>query len=260
HSGGNEATQTLISFAHPTFTPSVGLPFTNEMYTVTLKVGGEIMGLHPDFYLSGYWSKQYIDKADKTISLPAYGYLNYQHSAGKRDILLDYNREKEIPYREKPALPNIAVPSYTYDVFSVTGEGTGGMFRAYRGDIGYVHDNFMRTRDRSGRVSLDIGFGSGSHAVVDLSLTRAFSESGTWVKENPLGPLVAFKPSDKLFEAAYFRNPGEKTVNSTSFYEAVGGDDVVAVDLFQPGNSSPTITTTTFLNRYRNKQFIDKVQ
>lgn len=248
-----------ISFAYPSFTPTISLPYTSTAYSYTAKVGWETKVVHPSVFVSGYVSRQGIEPGDRTLSLPAYGYLNYQNANGNGGALLDYNREKEIPYREKPAVPNIAVPSYTYDVFSMSGEGTGGMFRAYRGDIGYVHDHHMRTKDRSLSASLDIGLGDLVHSGVDLHLTRAFTESGPWVEQNPLAKTVAFRKSDKTFEASYFRNPGEKAINSKSFYNAIGGDDVVAVELYQPGNSGPVITTTHNLNRYRNKRFIDKL-
>ena len=133
------------------------MPFTSTQFSFTGKVGGQLMVAHPNFFISGYVSNQRILPKDTLLSLPTYGYLYYQDGAKNRSSLLDFNREKEIVYREKPAMPHIAVPIYTYDAFSITGEGTGGMFRAYRGDIGFVHDHFIRTKDESSRVSVDIG-------------------------------------------------------------------------------------------------------
>src|SRR6202008_1510999 len=104
---------------------------------------------------TGYISKQSIDAADSMLALPAYGYLHYTEGSGNKSALLDMNREKELMYRESPAMPHIAVPLYTYDAFSITGEGTGGMFRAYRGDIGFVFDPFIRTKSMSDRLSAD---------------------------------------------------------------------------------------------------------
>jgi hypothetical protein len=240
-----------ISFAYPTFTPTINLPYTSYSYTVTLKVGGETKVVHPSLYIGGYISKQYIADRDKTIYLPAFGYLNYQNGAKNPDGLLDYNREKEIPYREKPELPNIAIPSYTYDVFSMSGEGTGGSFRAYRSDIGYVYDHHMKSRNLSGGASVDLGGGDLVHAGVDLNFTYASTESGPWQSLNPLGRTIAFTNSDRNYEAVYFRNPGEMAINNRSFYDAIGGDDVVAPKLLQSGSSS-YITTTNFLTRYVN--------
>ncbi|PSL46715.1 PA14 domain-containing protein [Chitinophaga niastensis] len=239
-----------ISFAYPGYTPTISIPYTNEMTTVTLKIGGVITILHPSFFASGYVTRQFIADADKRLSLPAFGYLNYQSAANNLSALLDYNREKEVPYRESPAVPNIAVPSYSYDIFSISGEGTGGSFRAYRNDIGYVYDHEVTTRDQSRRFSGDVGFGEIVHGGVDINYTRAFTRSALWANQNPLAAIVAFRKSDKAFEASYFRNPGEKTINASSFYDALGGDNVVTPRLYQDGFSS-TITSTNRLTPYK---------
>ena len=239
-----------ISFASSSYTPTITLPYTSRQMTFTGKVGIEAWTLDPNFFLSGYISSNRIADADTTLSLPAYGYLNYQNAANNNGALLDFNREKDIPFHEKPIVPNIGVPAYTYDLFSITGEGTGGSFRAYRSDIGYVHDHQMSTKSESDAFTLDLGFGTYFHGGVDLNLNNASTTTGEWIENNALRNSIGFKNSDGIFEATYFRNPGEKGVNSKDFYDAVGGDDVVTVGLAQP--SSPTILATNNLKRYKN--------
>lgn len=248
-----------FSFAYPSYTPTITLPYSSTNVTVTLKAGFETKVVHPNFFISGYVSKQKIEKADQRRSMKPYGYLNYQDAAGNASALLDFNREKDIPYREKPEETHIAIPSYTYDLFSMSGEGTGGMFRAYRGDIGYVYDHYMRTKDKSDRYSADVGFGDLVHAGVDLNFTRAFTQTGPWQESNPLASLINFKKSDAAFEAAYFRNPGEKTVNSDEFYDAIGGDDLVSADIYQAGISSALTNSSRRLNRYKNGRLVSKI-
>ncbi|SFN33795.1 PA14 domain-containing protein [Chitinophaga sp. YR627] len=251
--GSSGAFDTEMSFAHPSFTPTITVPYTSSLISVTAKLGGLVKILDGNIFVSGYVSKQGIEPEDRQLAIPAFGYLNYQNADPSGGALLDFNREKDMPYREKPEVPNIAVPSYTYDVFSMSGEGTGGMFRAYRGDIGFVYDHRMRTKDRSGRLSADIAAGDLVHWGVDLNLNRSYTENGPWRSMNPLSSLLSFRKSDKQFEAAYFRNPGEKAVNTKAFYDNIGGDDVVAVELYQSSKSSPYITPTNILNRYVNK-------
>src|SRR5205085_2432023 len=122
------------------------------------------------------------------------------------------NREKELVYREKPAVPNIAVPIYTYDLFSITGEGNGGMFRSYRGDIGFIHDHFIRTKDNSGRLGVDLGLGDIVHAGVDLNINKSNTQNGPWLGNNTMADVLAFKKDSFNYEAAYFKNPGEKAI------------------------------------------------
>lgn len=258
-SGIGSSFGSYFSFAYPTYTPTVTQPYTSSNITVTLKAGFETKVVHPSFFISGYVSKQKIAEEDRTMYMPAYGYLNYQLGANNPGALLDFNREKEIPYRERPAITHIAVPSYTYDAFSMSGEGTGGMFRAYRSDIGFIYDHAMRSKDGSQRYSADVGFGDLVHGGVDLNFTRSYTQSGPWLEQNPLANVIKFKNTDSIFEAAYFRNPGDMSVNSKAFYKAVGGDDVVAADIYQAGTSSSVITTTHNLNRYRNGKLQEKM-
>lgn len=243
-----------INFFSPTYTPTITMPFTSTQYSFTGKIGGLATVVHPSFYISGYVSKQFIAPADTLSALPAYGYLHYQDGAANKSALLDFNREKELAYRESPPVPHIAVPMYTYDAFSITGEGTGGMFRAYRGDIGFVYDHFIRSKDNSDRASVDVGLGDMVHAGVDLNVSRAFTQNGPWMDQNSMRTAIAFRKDSGAFEAAYFRNPGEKTLNNQAYYNTLGGDDVVTVGLYQPGSSSSTMQATNNLVVYHNKQ------
>jgi hypothetical protein len=248
----------IISFASPGFTPSITIPYTSRQFSFTAKTGTLQKIFDANFFISGYMSTQFIAKEDTVFALPAYGYLNYQQANGNRNALLDFNLEKDIPYHEKPPVPHIAIPSYTYDAFSITGEGTGGMFRAYRGDMGFVHDHAMRTRDESDRASIDFGGGDIVHSGVDLNVNRAYTQNGPWLENNMMRKLLEFKKDSALFEASYFRNPGEKSVNSKRFYDYIGGDDVVAVSLFQPSKSSSFIQATNYLTRYRNRRAVGR--
>ncbi len=160
----NNLMNSNISFANQTFTPDINMPYTNHSYTITIKGGSELFGIDPNLFISGYLTRQFIDKDDRVKVIPAFGYLNFQDAESRPDVLLDFNREKDVDYREKPGMPHIGMPAYTYDVFTITGEGTGGTFRPYRTDIGYVHDNQMKTRDHSGRFSVDLGGGNLAHA------------------------------------------------------------------------------------------------
>lgn len=256
--GASSVFSSGFSFINPTYTPSIQIPYTNSALTFTVKVGSETKTFAQSLFVSGYVSKQKISDEDKKLSLPAYGYLNYQNAVNKPQALLDFNREKDIPYREKPALPTIAVPSYTYDAFTISGEGTGGMFRAYRSDIGYVSDPQMQTKDNSARISGDLGFGDLTKAGIDLNLTRAYTQTGAWTSDNMLASTVQFRKPNGTFEASYFRNPGEKTINDKALYDTLGGDEVVTAEIFQSKKSDPLIRTTNSLLGFKNKNFVKK--
>lgn len=245
-----------ITFAWPTYTPTINVPMTNQNYTFTAKWGGEATVSHPSFFVSGYGGEEYVAAADTALALPTFGYLNFQNRSGGYTALMDFNREKEIPYREDPPVPHIAVPSYTYDVFTIMGEGTGGMFRAYRGDIGFVSDHLIANKTSSDALSIDLGAGNMVHEGVDLNANYSTTTTGPWIAENPLLNTINFQSSNGLYEAAYFRNPGEKAINTTAFYNAIGGENVAVAGLVQNGSS---IMTNNVLNLFNGGKQVGSV-
>ena len=247
-----------ISFATPSFTPGMTIPFTSKQMTYTVKVGGEVFAYHPNVFISGNFSSQYIDSADRTDSFPAYGYLYYQEAENKQKVLLDFNREKDVAYRG--STPSIAIPSYTFDIYSISGEGTGGMFRPYRGDIGMVYDHVMSTKSGSGKISVDLGFGSIFHGGVDLNKVVATTKNNPWLKDNILARYTGFKKSDSLYENVYFKNPGEKVTADQKFYDKIGDDKLVRVQLNPPtGQNDPVVNATKNLTLFNNARPIGTI-
>ena len=243
-----------ISFATPSFTPSIGIPFTSVQFSYTAKLGSEAWAYHPNFFVQGSYSRQYIKEEDRTSSLPAYGYLYYQEAEGQDKVLLDFNREKEVAFRG--TTPHIAIPAYTYDIYSISGEGTGGMFRPYRGDVGIIYDHAMATKSASGRVSVDIGL-SGQpdnfHIGTDLNAVWASTKTNPWRSDNVMARFTGFKKQDSLYENVYFKNPGEKVTVDQEFYDKIGDDKLVRVQLTpQYGQNSPVVTATKNLTMFSN--------
>lgn len=239
-----------ISFATPSFTPGITIPFTSRQATFTAKVGSVAWSLHPNFFVSGNYSNQYIDDKDQTTSMPAYGYLYYQQSNNQQDVLLDFNREKEVAFRRNT--PNIAIPGYTYDIYSITGEGTGGMFRPYRGDIGMIYDHVMATKSNSQRFSVDLGFGHSFHGGVDLNAVWASTRNKPWTENNVMASYIGFKNCDSLYENVYFKNPGEKVTVDQSYFNAIGDDKLMRVELNQSYGMNAAVSTTRNFTLFKN--------
>lgn len=239
-----------ISFATPSFTPGITIPYTSQQFTFTAKVGGSKWVFHPYASIEGSYSNQYIDIADRTQIMPAYGYLYYQEAENQPKALLDFNREKEVAYRG--TTPHIAIPSYTYDIYSISGEGTGGMFRPYRGDIGVVYDHVMATKSGSGRASIDLGFGvTSTHVGVDLNKVWASTKNNPWISENIMARYTGFKKQDSLYEPVYFKNPGEKVTVDQEFYDKIGDDKLARVQLTPAnGQNSPVVVASKNLSLF----------
>jgi hypothetical protein len=251
-----------ISFVKPSFSPTISMPYTNESYNFSLAIG-TYGKLKEKSYgtISGYTSKNYIAAADMTQTMPAYGYLYYQKAKDAGDnVLMDFNRDKEVPYR--PNTPSIGVPSYTYDVYAISGEGIGGSFRPYRGDVGFVFDHTMRTKSKSGNFGLDLGIGKYVQIGVDIDKTTNQTVTSPWKTEsNILAKEIGFKNEDNtIAEPVYFKNPGEKVKVDKNYFEAIGDTDLVNIGLVGiSSKNSPDPVLNNSLNRYKNQVFAGTV-
>lgn len=219
-----------ISFAVPAYSPTISLPMTNTSYSFTGKVGGEASGVHPSVAFTGYVNKSEIVAVDTTSKIPAIGYLYFTKGNERENVLLDFNREKEMEFNYKTT-PHIALPQYTYDAFSISGEGTGGSFRAYRGDVGYIFDHAIITKSNSANGSIDVGFGGYAHGGLELTKVTTTNENHRWSQGNLIEPFLSFRDADTTYEPVYFRNPGEKTTNPKDYYRSIGDDSLIRIKL-----------------------------
>lgn len=238
-----------ISFAIPSYTPTISVPYTSTQYFFRAKIGSEHVGAHPSpIPIEGYITKQEIKPDDRIQRVPAAGYIYLTNSNDHQNFLQDFNREKELPFNEK-STPHLAIPQYTYDVYSISGEGIGGMFRPYRGDVGYIRDYTVRTKSASNRFSIDVGWGQIFHGGVDFSVTNTITENNAWNNQNDINQYMRFSRSDSNYQSIYFRNPGEMTSNSMSYYQSIGDDNLLRVQLTGNGDN---VRASNILLTYKN--------
>ncbi|MGN6196511.1 MAG: PA14 domain-containing protein [Ginsengibacter sp.] len=237
-----------LSFAVPSYIPTINMPYTSTQYALTVKLGLEKWTLHPNVYADGYVSQQEIKPEDQRQAIPAIGYLYYTEGNNQPNALLDVNREKETQFNVKSS-PVIAIPQYTYDLYSISGEGTGGMFRPYRGDIGFARDASMRTKSATYNGSVDLGFGAYFHVGTDFIPIKAITESKGWQNQgaNSMNNYIRFQKNDTTFQSVYFRNPGEKTSNTDAYYHSIGDDALMRIKLGGDKSNITALNTFTLL-------------
>lgn len=228
-----------LDFASSTYTPQVSMPMVNTSLAFSLKTGGTLFGADGTFDISGYYSEQRLDRS--TITSPAYGYLNAENGGYNGSAMLDFNREKDGSFTEStPALP---LTNFTYDVYSVNGQGIGGTYRPFRSDMGFVFDPDGRTYSNSSNLGTEVGVGNAVHGGVDVSITNVNTTSGAWIMDNQAAGQLRFKGyngSTPLYEPYYFKEAGEKSVDPdvapvNGFYETMGADQPVRVKLQHTG-------------------------
>jgi PA14 domain len=236
---GSIGGSTTLSYAYPSVVPSITKPFTRENYSLELSMGGELYSVNLHGKIKGYYSRTFLADEDKKTYHPAYGMLYLQGANNNKDALLDFNRANDGVYT--PNTPTIAMPVYTYDVFSINGEGTGGSFRAYRGDVGHMRDATVKTKENAFGLGVDLGFGNMVHVGADLNYVYSPTETGDWVSNNMASPAFSFQPNNKDYQAVYFKNPSEKTVPDAGFQTAMSGDDLVRFKMINTASANPML-------------------
>jgi hypothetical protein len=242
----NKSVSASHSFGIQTYTPSIAFPMASRSLTMSLSFGVDFMGAFPNTNFTGSASTTYLK--NKTSSKQAYGYM-YEHNhrdvkdMQDHDFLLDFNRENDATFNKKTK--NLPLTNHTYDIYSVSGHGVGGSYRAFRNDIGVVGDDFANTTSTGGSFGVELGTGAIAHFGVDVNMSFHSSKSGAWVgdknkwisnknsgKFNIARHIFGFRgvdftrtPAD--YEPAYFKKAGEMlTVDEDHFSLMKNGNAV----------------------------------
>lgn len=207
-----------LSYNAETYSPQISMPMTGVNMNFSAKYGGTLFGLDVDFMARGYFTSQYIADKDRSIGKGAYGYL-YSEDAGN-DNLMDVNREKDGGYSKHN--PHLPVTNFTHDVYSVNGQGIGGMFRPYRGDVGHIHDDISQSATYGGGGGIELGVGNFIDYGGDINFNYSSSESGLWEGSEGNNLISDFKfrksvSGNPFYEPSYFKMAGEKNSEETSF-------------------------------------------
>ena len=238
-------------FNNHSYTPSLDYLFNTSSFTYNAKLGPENWGLFTNIKTSVYYTKS---KLKDTISnVEAYGYL-YMQNATDHDVI-DVNREKDVGYSKES--PNLHVPALMSDIFSVSGHGVGGTFRPFRNDVGVLFEPKKSQNYGSGSLGTDFGagFGVGWKVGVKPSFVIYNEKSNKW-KNNIVTNNFDFKSNqiNSLFESAYFKNIGEKTIMSYELFDNIGKYNAVKLDL-EKLNSNATMSWVDNKNTVKHSPF-----
>lgn len=217
---------TSIGYGRASTTPSIRMPITTFNASFSAKFGREKDGIAKTLFVNGYYSRAAIREKYQTQQKKAYGYMYSEHANGDKNAVLDFNRLNDGTVNKKT--PVVSVPVYTSDVFSISGEGTGGTFRGYRGNMGYVKDNYVRTNP--GKFNLALEFSGGKLVKTGSTFGGVYSATiiGGWESQNILKNVAEFKANDKMEQKGfYFKNPGEKAIIDEDYYNAMGQDKLM---------------------------------
>lgn len=223
---GSSLGSATISFAKPSYVPSLRMPMENSNYSGQLELGGGFFGFRGSITAMGYYSESKVPTESRVVRKPLVGYMYSDKANTNRDAVMDFNRLNDAEVT--PNTPIISAPQYNYDIFSIQGEGTGGSIRAYRGDMGFVRDNITASKEKNLSIGIDLGVPF--HLGFNWNSISTPTRVGGWEDgNNTLLQTMKFNPAkeNSSFENVYFRNPGEATVTNDEILNRVGGDNLV---------------------------------
>lgn len=189
---------------------------TNSTSTLSrsgrFKIGKELFPAYGYLqFLGGYTEIKYNNDGDRS----AFGYANLQNS--DHNSIVDFTRDKDGLYNT--SVKYLPMSAMTYDIYNVTGQGTGGMFRMFRNDFGAIFDPEVNSTSQSESYLAELGiYPNLTEIGADFSYTQFQSFSRNW---DCFRPHFQNNTSGKVYENAYFKQGGELTSIDDSYYNLI---------------------------------------
>ncbi len=231
-SGGNStSTGSSISFIDNTFTPSKRVAQKNQNISFSAGFGVSFWGAETDVRITGYGSKQGMESSEKYKEEKAYG---YEFTEQNNDGILDFNREKDRSVNKNTTM--LPITNYTYDIYSIQGQGIGGMFRPFRSQVSHVYDKKITDKGNGGSIGVEIAPGAYFHGGIDIKINKSTSYTGLWDTNNFAKTIFdeSKNESEKLdYEKVYFRTIGELDVDPENaiLYTQLHGDAPIKIGI-----------------------------
>ena len=225
------------SYAAQPFVPETQAEYFSQSYSLAPQLGGEIWGTYPAVQLSGHYSIQKV--AHPVTTYNAYGFMHGNDGKNDGKALMDFNREKDVPYFD--GVPNLPVPVATPDLFMANAQDGSGQYRAYLGGTGIFSDHDAVNTSVSASVGVEIGFGAGFKTGGDVQGSLSKSTTTKWKTgdkflyqdKNSYDAFGNFTGAgdvnDLTYEPVYFKRVGESIPVDGSIYDKVKGNVPVRI-------------------------------
>ena len=236
------------NFGTSSYTPSMKTPTQSRNVTLSSLGGFDPANINLYVGTSGFFNTQYI--SNKKINKSGFGYL-YMQNDGGQDDLLDFNRSQDGQIlKNTPYLP---APVLTQDIYSANAQGMSAMYRPQRSDLGIIYDDQNRSQSVGGSAGPEFGMFTVAavtslHFGGDMTVNYSVTNSGLWKNENywlngvtdlqgvndklaGLQSTNPVKPSNALYEPAYFKVYGEMSSDPVNKFDALGGYEPYRVSI-----------------------------
>ncbi len=220
------------SFSNTTYTPNMRTSSLNTNISGNVALGTEFFGFEGQLELYAYGTVQSTPSDEKDKLERAYGY-NYTENATTNDVL-DFNRENDRTITKNVNV--LPVTNYTYDLYSIKGQGVSGMFQPYRSQVGYVYDRYVKDKTKDVALGGEIGVGNLLHFGVEVRYSPSKSSTGLWddASNEARGNFTPLSTTDKAYEKVYYKTIGELNVDNdyNLLADQLGGEAPVKVKLW----------------------------
>jgi len=227
-----------IPVGYNTYIPQIGHGMFTASVAANIGTGLEAAWITGKMKVDGYFNTQWL-KSD-VVDKPAYGFLYAEKGKNNANAMHDFNREKDGAFTTNtPALP---MTQMTYDVYTVSGQGVGGMFRPHR-DFATVYDPKVVSNTASGAFGGDLAGAAVFKGGINLSAGYGYSKSGMWSggnndTKNKLSFNDRLDSDDPiLYEPFYMKAAGEFTTFDQDYFNKIEGFDPVRIDITKSGKT-----------------------
>lgn len=194
------------------FTPTKRIGMNNYNFAFKATVGTTVTGFNNDINVGGFANIRSIKPDEQKKDVPAYG---YEYSEDNRNGVMDFVREKERGYSKLTKV--LALTNYTYDMYSIAGQGIGGAFRPYRNQVGYVYKNTVSDSGLGFDIVGEFKAGNLASTGIDIKVLPSRASTGEW---RTASNAFKYKTDTKDdYEKVYFKLLTENNVdNDLSLY------------------------------------------
>jgi hypothetical protein len=217
---GGSIYSTSIPISLQNFVPVITNKSQLKGFGASIGAGGEVYGVYAHGFFSLEMSKLTYDANG---SRKSYGYM-YLENASDKDIV-DFTRDKDGMFNK--TMEYLPPSATTYDVYSVSGQGTGGLFRPVRSDNGFTFDPAMESDNKTKSGGLEAGLGNLFELGGNYSSFHTEMKAGPW--DEAYRGFTKKKPGS-VYENVFFKQAGEMTAANAAYNSSINNTNPLALN------------------------------
>jgi hypothetical protein len=224
-----------ISFSRPMVQLQVPNAMRGSNGSISFAKGTNSTGSFKKWSTDIFFNFSTLKDRNKSINYKGIGYLYYQQAPDSGFTPENDRRVKDMT-RENDGLVHkdtrrLGTPTLSYDIYSVTGQGIGNMFRPVRAEIATATPVHVESKYYGGNAGLEVGF-TANRTGLDIGFQYSGNQTSQWPNANAAG--YSWQTTDaSLTKSVYFKNYGELSSDeiAANYGASVASEQPVAYGL-----------------------------